>query len=136
LALLVLLQEVAVLQHETTRVADIETLRRAGNRRDRLTSEVMTLEQQLRPMRDRLTRERAAAHQLPGFDHVVALYQTIARMVRDVIETDKSSIGALAEIVAARRAAAQSAEQAEATLAAYGRTAVRPRTATLVNRRG
>jgi len=45
-------------------------------------------------------------------------------------------VRALAQIVGARRAAAHEAEQAEATLAAYARAAMRPRTATLVNGRG
>jgi hypothetical protein len=135
LIVLVHLQEVADRQHEMTQSADIDALQRATDRRDVLTADLMKIEDQLRPLRDRLTRDRAA-HQLPGFNHAAALYQTIARMVADVLETDGRSVRALAEIVGARRAAAHEAEQAEATLAAYGRAAVRPRTATLVNRRG
>jgi hypothetical protein len=136
LILLVHLQEISVRQREMTRSADLGALQRATDHRDTLTADLMKVEDQMRPLRERLTRDHAAAHQLPGFNHAAALYQTIARMVADVLETDGHSVQALAQIVGARRAAAQEAEQAEATLAAYGRAAVRPRTATLVNRRG
>ncbi|MEP7305628.1 MAG: hypothetical protein ABJA98_08935 [Acidobacteriota bacterium] len=136
LILLVHLQKIAARQHEMTQSADIDALQRATDRRDTLTADLMKVEDQMRPLRDRLTRDQASAQQLPGFDHAVALYQTIARMVAEVLETDGHSVRALAQIVGARRAAVQDAEQAEATLAAYGRAAVRPRTATLVNRRG
>jgi len=129
------LQEIASGQHEMTRSADIDALQCATDRRDALTADLMKVEDRMRPLRDRLTRDRTA-HELPGFNHAAALYQTIARMIADVLETDGHSIRALAQIVGARRAAAHEAEQAEATLAAYGRAAVRPRMATLVNRRG
>ena len=136
LILLVHLQETAVRQHELTQSADIDALQHATDRRDALTANLMKVEGQMRPLRDRLARDRAAAYQLPGFNHTEALSQTIARMIADVLDTDGHSVRALAQIVGARRAAAQEAEQAEATLAAYARAAARPRTATLVNRRG
>lgn len=135
LILLVHLQEVADRQHEMTQSADIDALQRATDRRDALTADLLKAEDRMRPLRDRLTRD-AAVHQLPGFNHAAALYQTIARMVAEVLETDGRSVRTLGQIVGARRAALQEVEQAEATLAAYGREALRPRTATLVNRRG
>ena len=135
LILLVQLQEIAASQHALTQTADIDALQLATDRRDVLTANLMKIEEHMRPLRDRLTRD-GAAPQLPGFNHAAALYQTTARMVADVLETDGHSVRALAQIVGARRAAAHEAEQAEATLAAYARAAMRPRTATLVNGRG
>jgi hypothetical protein len=140
LVLIVRLQSVAARQHEATALADIEGLQRAATERDTLTAELMTIEDQLRPLQQRLTRERTAALRLPGFNHAVSLHQTVAQMVKDILETDRDSIRVLEQIVTARRAAARtaadSAEQAEATLIAYGRMAVAPPMATLVNRRG
>ena len=64
----------------------------------------------------------------------------VARMVTEIADIDRESIRALEHIVAIRRAAAHAAEQAETTLAAYGRAVGRAgaprRTAVLVDRRG
>ena len=118
LILLVHLQEIAARQHETTKIADIDALKRAADRRDALTADLMAIEQQLRPLRDRLTREPEAARHLPGFSHAVALYQTIARMVADVLETDGHSIRALQ---GCRRSPRRVHEADRATLAAAAR---------------
>jgi hypothetical protein len=136
-SLLERMQGIAVRQHETTaQVADIVELQRATDQREALTSEWTSIEQQIRPALERLMREQAQARQLPGFSQAIALRQMVAEMVEDILETDHHSLRALEQIVAARRAAAHAAEQAETTLAAYARMATRPPRATLVNSRG
>jgi hypothetical protein len=99
-------------------------------------SGLMAIEHQVRPIREHLSHERTAARSLPGFAHVVGLHETTARIVKEVLDTDRDSIRALEQTVAARRLAAQAIEQAESTLAAYRRVTTQPPAATLVNRTG
>jgi len=136
LVLLARLERVAARQHETTQEADVEALQRAADERDALMSGLMAIEQEIRPIREQLSRARATARRLPGFAHVADLHETTARIVRDILETDRDSIRALEQIVASRRVATQALEQAESTLAAYSRTTAAPAAATLVNRTG
>ncbi len=136
LVLLGRLQAVAARQHQTTQVTDIDALQRAADQRDALMSGLMAIEQEVRPIREQLSHARTAAHRLPGFAHVAGLHETAARIVKEILETDRDSIRALEQIVASRRVAAQALEQAESTLAAYGRTTTPPPAATLVNRTG
>ncbi len=136
LVLLGRLQGIAARQHETTEAADIETLQRASDERDALMSGMMAIEQEIRPIREQLSRARTAARSLPGFARVADLHETTARMVKDILDTDRDSIRALEDIVASRRMAAQALEQAASTLNAYNRIATPPPAATLVNRRG
>jgi hypothetical protein len=136
LVLLVLLQGIAVQQQQTTGAVDIDALQHASDKRDALTSRLMAIERGLKPVHERLMHERAAALRLPGFSHATALHDTVGQMFKDILETDSDSIRALEQIVATRRTATQAAEQAEATLAAYGRMSTPRPSATLVNRRG
>jgi hypothetical protein len=136
LVLLGRLERIAARQHETTHVADVEALQRAADERDALMSGLMAIEQEIRPIREQLSRARAAARRLPGFAHVADLHETTARIVKEILDTDRDSIRALEQIVASRRVAAQALEQAESTLAAYSRTTAAPAAATLVNRTG
>jgi hypothetical protein len=136
LVLLVLLQAIAVQQHQTTQAIDIDALQHTAAQRDTLTSGLMAIELRLKPLHHRLTREPVVARGVPGFSHATALHHTVKRMFKDILETDRDSIRKLEQIVADRRTATQAAEQAEATLAAYGRMSAPRPTATLVNRRG
>jgi len=136
LVLLRRLQQIADRQQETTAAQDIEALQRAADERETLMSGLMAVEQQIRESRDALAHAPGEARRLPGFAHVVALHDTVAGIVKGILETDGDSIRALEQIVEARRIAAQAAEQGEATLAAYGRVIACPPAATLVNRRG
>jgi hypothetical protein len=136
LVLLGRLEAIAARQRETTHGSDIPALQRAADERDALMSGLMAIEQDVRPIRGMLAQARTTARRLPGFAHVADLHEAAARMVKDILETDSDSIRALEQIVSARRLAAQAVEHAESTLAAYGRVAVRPPAATLVNRTG
>jgi hypothetical protein len=130
------LEIVAAAQQQATRAADIAALTPAIAERQTLTSTFMALKQQTQPALEGLMRERAAAQRVPGYHDAIRLEQTVARMVRNILEIDRDSIGVLEQIVTERRAAVQAAEHAEATLAAYCRVSVsRPRP-TLINRIG
>jgi len=130
------LEAIAARQLKTTQVSDIPALQRAADERDALMSGLMAIEQEVRPIRGTLSEARIEARRLPGFAHVAELHEATARMVKDILETDRDSIRALEQIVSSRRVAAQAAEQGEATLAAYGRALAFPPSATLVNRTG
>jgi hypothetical protein len=136
MALLQRLRKIADRQRDTTAAQDIDALQRAADERETLMSGLMAVEQQIRGSREELVRARDEVRRLPGFGHVVALHETVAGIVKNILETDGDSIRALEQIVEARRIAAQAAEQGEATLAAYGRVIAFPPAATLVDRRG
>jgi hypothetical protein len=130
------LAAIAARQRETTAASDIAALQRAADERDSLMSGLMAIEQDVRPVREELSRARQEARRFPGFAHVASLHEKTAQRVKDILDTDRDSIRALEEIVAARRLAAHSLEQAESTLAAYGRVTALPPAARLVNRTG
>ena len=136
LVLLRRLQGVAGRQHDTAQATDLDALRRAADEREALMSGLMAIEQEIHVIREQLSRGRRAARRVPGFTHVAGLHENVARIVKEVLETDRDSIRALEQVVASRRVAAQALEQAESTLAAYGRMTTPPAAATLVNRRG
>jgi len=121
---------------KTTEASDIPTAHRTADERDSLMSGLMAIEQDVRPVREALSRDRGKARHLPGFAHVAEMHETAARMVTTILETDRASILALEQIVAERRAAAQAMDNARSTLAAYSRVTARPPAATLVNRTG
>jgi len=135
LVLLHRLEHVAARQRDTSHASALDALQLAADERDALMSGLMAIEQEIRPIRDRLTTLRAQARRLPGFAHVASLHEAAAKIVKDILETDRDSMRALTLIMEARRVAAQALEHGEATLAAYGRSAAAPPAATLVNRR-
>jgi len=130
------LEAIATRQRDSTLTNDLAALQRGADQRDALISGLMAIDQDVRPIRETLSRERARARHLPGFVHVATLHEAAARIVSDILESDRDSIRALEQIVSARRLAAQAVEHAESTLAAYSRVTAIPPAATLVNRTG
>ncbi len=139
LVLLVLLQEIAARQQETTQRGRYR--RSAGasaTSATRSPSELVTIEQQIRPAhetadargRPRRTGCRDSTHAVGSApDRRAHGERTFSRSTATrFVRSSRSSRD--------RRTATQAAEQAEATLAAYGRMLAPPPTATLVNRRG
>src|SRR5262249_28120314 len=135
-ALLGRLRAIALRQQELASGDDMRALEAAADERDRLMAGVLEIEQQLQEVRALLGGQRAAVQRLPGFAEVVALHKKVTETVAEVLETDRDSIRALEQVMAARRLAAQALEHGESTLAAYSRLTAQPRSATLVNRRG
>jgi hypothetical protein len=88
LILIVRIQGVAARQHHATALADIEGLQSAATERDGLTAQLTTIEQRIQPLHERLTRERAAALRLPGFNHAISLHHTVAQMIQDILNID------------------------------------------------
>ena len=130
------LETMAAAQLQAAQAADIAALTPASSERQTLTSNFIAAAEQIEPALAGLTRERAAAQRVPGYHDAIRLEQTVARMVKTILEIDRDSIRLLEQIVTDRREAVQVAEHAEATLAAYGRESVtRPRP-TLISRIG
>ena len=136
LALLRQLQEVAAHQRAVTHEQDLAALQRASDERERLMAGLLAIEQQVSQVREHLAQERAETRRLPAFAGVLALHKTVTGIVAEILESDRDSIRALEQVVAARRLAAQTVEHGESTLAAYGRVATPPPQAALVSKRG
>jgi len=130
------LETIAAAQLQAAQAVDIAALTPASSERQTLTSNFIAAAEQIEPALAGLTRARAAAQRVPGYHDAIRLEQTVARMVKTILEIDRDSIRLLEQIVTDRREAVQVAEHAEATLAAYGRESVtRPRP-TLISRIG
>lgn len=136
LTLLGRLRGVALRQQALAAGNDMRALQHASDERDGLMAGVLAIEQQLQEVRAHLASQRAVVRRLPAFADLVALHKKVTHTVADVLESDRDSIRALEEVMAARRVAAQTLEQGESTLAAYSRLATQPLAATLVNRHG
>lgn len=136
LVLLRRLEEVANRQKATSAREDMAALQLAADERETLMSGLLHIEQEIRPHRDLLSREKDVARQLAAFEEVAELHRTVTGIVKAILATDQDSIRALEQIVEAKRIAAKAAEHGEATLAAYGRVIAFPPSSQLVNRRG
>lgn len=124
-------------QHEVTNGGDFAAFGRAADERDRLMQSLVTIEAEMREIRQQLVEHREQAVHVQGFDQVVAQHREAALLVTSILSTDAQSLSALADAELARRSAVVGIERGEATLAAYRRVLMPPvASATLVNRRG
>ncbi len=105
--------------------------------RDRIMVGIVSLENDLRPLRTRLADARADLQGTPAFEGVAALHRVAGDLVARILASDSESLKALEVAESARRFAAESVERGESTLAAYRRV-VAPRVdnARILNRRG
>lgn len=136
IAILRQLEEVSDQQRAASEARDVEALGRAADERDRLMSALVTIEQQIRPVRQALTEVKNQVRNLPGYQEALALHRTAIALVGGILRTDSASLEALAAAELARRDLARAMEQGETTLAAYRRVMMTPPGATLVDRRG
>ena len=137
LMLLHRLQAIAVEQRRVSQTGSVADLHRAVDDRDRVLATLVTVEHELRGVRQMLHAGRDWLAELPMFQEIVERHKEAASLVADIIGVDRDSLEALKEAELARRVAAQSLEQGESTLAAYRRIVSPDLTpATLVNRRG
>jgi hypothetical protein len=67
IAILRQLEEVADQQHAASEARDVEALGRAADERDRLMAALVTVEQQIRPVRQSLTEVKHQVRDLPGY---------------------------------------------------------------------
>ncbi len=108
-----------------------------SDERDRLTRSLVTIDQQLAPLRTVLNAHTAAMADLPGFARVRILREETAALVQTILAIDGESIRALADAELARRAELAGLDQGGATLGAYRRALTTPvGHATRLNQRG
>ena len=82
---------------------------------------LVSLEHQLRPLREVLADHRQELRSVPSFAEVAALHREAGDLVARILASDGQSLAALREAELARRFAATAVERGEATLAAYRR---------------
>lgn len=137
LMLLHRLHAISVEQRRTSETGSAAEMQVTVDNRDRVMATLVTVEHELKGLRQQLVTFREYLGGLPAFQEIVALHKQAADLVADIVAVDQDSIQALKSAEQARHVAAQALEQGESTLAAYRRV-VTPTlaSATLVNRRG
>ena len=130
------LQETAARQREATARQDLAALNSASDERDALMAALVTVEGQVRPVRQTLAGVRELARRLPGYAAAADRHREALALVADILKTDEESMASLAAAEQARRDLARAMEQGETTLAAYRRTMAATPGAALVDRRG
>lgn len=138
--------EIAMLRHlgalaarerEASADPHLDGLESLTEARDRVMATLVSIESQLKPIRDALVAAKAQLAHLEEFQQVAALHREAAALAEEVVAADTESLEALREAEQSRRLAVESLEKGEFTLAAYRRV-VMPSlaSATLVNRKG
>jgi hypothetical protein len=137
LMLLHRLQAIAVDQRRASETDSTTDMQASLDHRDRVMATLVTVEHELKGVRQQLLKFREHLSDMPAFQEIVALHRQAAELVADIVAVDEDSVQALKNAEHARHLAAQTLEQGESTLAAYRRV-VKPTlaSATLVNRRG
>lgn len=130
------LEQAALRQHQASDARDFVALNFAADDRDSLMRALVTIEGELRDVRQLLSGSRDVAATLPGYTEAVALHREAIRLVSGILRTDEQSVESLATAEMARRDLARAMEQGETTLAAYRRAMTTLPGATLVDRRG
>lgn len=137
IALLRQLEGIASRQREVSESRDYERFKTESDQRDRLTGTLVTIDQQLRAVRETLQSGHQALTGLPEYRLVAELRRTAADLVARILATDRDSMKALSDADLARKAVVASLERGETTLAAYRKVIAPPvSSATLLNRRG
>jgi hypothetical protein len=122
------LDVIAARQREVSAARDFESFQGPSDERDRLTRDLVTIEEGLRKVRTLLADHREQAERTPGYERAVALHREASDLVARILTTDKAALHALADAEVARRAALSGIEQGEATLAAYRKVLAPPNT--------
>jgi len=137
LMLLHRLQAIAVDQRRASETGSTTEMQATVDDRDRVMATLVTVEHELKGVRQQMLKYREDLATLPAFEEIVGLHRQAAYLVADIMSVDQDSGQALRNAEQARHIAAQALEQGESTLAAYRRV-VAPTlaSATLVNRRG
>lgn len=137
LALLRRLQAVAGLQRAVSDAHDFDRFQSVSDERDRLTTSLLAIEQELAATRATLGRLREEASSLPLYGTILALREASTDLVNEILACDQEAMKTLAEAEVVRRAALASLERGEITLAAYRRVLAPPASnANLLDSRG
>jgi hypothetical protein len=137
LMLLHRLQAISVDQRRASETGSVTEMQATVDHRDRVMATLVTVEHDLKSVRQQLVQFLEYLADMPAFQEIAALHRQAADLVADIVAVDQDSVQALRNAEQARHEAAQALEQGESTLAAYRRV-VTPTlaSATLVNRRG
>jgi hypothetical protein len=131
------LQRLSERQRTATQHQDMEELQRVADERADTMASFVTLEQELKPVRQTLTLQQDAARRLGYFGDLVALHKAAGRLVAAILSSDQETMHALREAELARRMVGQEADTAQSTLDAYRRVVAPPvRGAAFVDHRG
>ena len=122
LALLRQLEQLASRQRDLTDVRDLDAFGGVGDERERVTSNLLAIEETLRVTRDALKSEGAPVRALPDYSSVADLHRRVSDLVARILDTDKESLQILADADRVRRAALAGLQRGESTLKAYRRT--------------
>lgn len=135
--LLYRLQAISIDQRRASETGSVTEMQATIDDRDRVMATLVTVEHELKGVRQQLVKFRHYLTDMPAFQEIVGLHRQAADLVADIVAVDQDSVQALKNAEHARHLAAQTLEQGESTLAAYRRV-VTPAlaSATLVNRRG
>lgn len=137
MALLHQLEGLSKRQHAASISGDLATLPALHDARDSVMANLVSVEHELKPLRLALLQEQTRLNGTPEFIQIMAFHRDAAELVTAIVTSDRESLQALKNAEQARRAAADTIEKGETTLAAYRRV-IAPSlvNATLVNRRG
>ncbi len=126
LMLLRQLSTLALQQRASTESREFERLASESDLRDRVTQQLVALEEGLAELRHRIGTVRAQAASLPEYQAIVSLRREAADLVSKVLSVDQESLKSLSDGETARRAALASLEKGETTLAAYRKVLAPP----------
>jgi hypothetical protein len=137
IALLHQLADLSTQQRAATLASDYAALPPINDARDGTMASLVTIEHQLKPLRQQLVDQSEQLAHRAEFQDVMRFHKQAAALVTTIAETDGESMEALKLAEVARRESAAAMEKGETTLAAYRRV-VAPTVshASLVNRRG
>jgi len=138
-AMIALLREVeAVARRQQASAAArlFEQFARDSAERDRLTTALVNLDQELAPLRRLAIEHGGEWHGHPAQARVQALRATAAALIASVLTIDGNARSALADAGLARRADMANLEQGDATLSAYRRAATAPSAGRRLSRLG
>jgi len=137
MALLRQLEALAAAQHAASAAQDMPGMHGGTDERGRLLAHLVTLEHELRPVRQSIALNHRVAEALPQFHAVAERHRMAGELVARILSSDEQTLAALREAEIARRFAAQAIEAGEHTLAAYRRVVAPPlASASLLNKRG
>ena len=124
LPLLHRVHELSVLQRDCSAQNDVEGLSRAGDARERVLAEILSIESRILPTRELLASEPALVSTRPGFGALGDLQRTAANLIVEILAVGERTKELLREAQVAREQLARSLDTGETTLAAYRRVIV------------
>lgn len=131
------LEDTAIRQRALPHLASAEELGALAETRQQQLTALSTLDQHLLPLRQHITADLDAARQMPGFPGIVERHRRMQELIASITRLDDESLEVLKQAEQERRAAAQSLDTGEATLAAYRRLLQQPQpSAGLFTQRG